>query len=485
MSDAIPPKVPIQIFDPDLNFVAEVDVCSSVTHTRGWNAPGPFSLKINWNITDDKGMIQYAALFEIGGFITIDNDGSKCGIITSIEKPIDEAGKQSQDIVVSGYEPTVIFNRRMVDVPSGSDFYTLNDPAETVIKTAVSAQAGPTATNVNRAFPLLSIAADQARGDTYLLSAAYTELLGELSACSVATRLGWFITLDRTNKLLVLDCALGNDLTAGNTPSAVFSTDYDTLRSATLKESNEQYKNLATVTGQGTGQLRTVLDVFNGTEPSGFDRFETTVNANNLTSTPDLTLKGSQQLDAFIYTKTLDASILAKSPLVYGSDYNLGDFVTVAAYDFSEDVQITAIQESWEPLGYDLVPTFDKAPPTITTQMAMSTKNQGAAIGNLGYPSSGSNANGLWIKFPDGTMMQTGRAPKPATGGGTLPISFPEDFFNTTYYVQITARSFGGQNFAVYHFNGADTVSGCQFSGAATANDQTVDWTAWGYWKSP
>jgi len=96
---------------------------------------------------------------------------------------------------------------------------------------------------------------------------------------------------------------------------------------------------------------------------------------------------------------------------------------------------------------------------------------------------SGSNANGKWIKFPDGTMMQTGRASKPAAGGGTLPIDFPIDFSDTTYFVQITARSFGGQNFALYHFNGADTVSGCQFSGAATANDQTVDWTVWGSWE--
>jgi len=380
----VPPQAPVQVFDSSLNFVGEVDAYSSLSHIRGWNGPGAWSVKINWSVMDDSKTIRYAALFAIGGYITIGGDGTKCGIITSIERPIDEGGKQSQDVVISGYEPTVIFNRRMVDVPSGQDFYTLNAPAETVIKTAVSAQAGPTATNANRAFPLLSIAADQGRGTTYLLSVAYTELLGELTNCSVATKLGFFITLDRTNKLLVLDCALGTDRTAGNNPAAIFSTDYDTLKSADLKESNEQFKNLATVTGQGTGQLRTVLDVFVGPEPVGFDRFETTVNANNLTSTPDLTSKGTQQLSTFGYTKTLDATILAKSQLVYQTDYNLGDFVTVEAYDFSDNVQITAIQESWEPLQYDLVPTFDKAPATITNQMATSAKNQGALVSNLG-----------------------------------------------------------------------------------------------------
>jgi hypothetical protein len=382
----VPPKAPIQVFDSSLNFVGEVDAYSSLSHVRGWNAPGAWSVKINWNVMDDSKTIRYAALFTIGGFVTIGGDGTKCGIITSIERPIDEGGKQSQDVVISGYEPTIIFNRRMIDVPAAQDFYTLNAPAETVIKTAVSAQAGPTATNANRAFPLLSIAADQGRGTTYLLSVAYTELLGELTNCSVATKLGFFISLDRTNKLLILDCALGVNRTSGNNPNAIFSSDYDTLKSADLKESNEQFKNLVTVTGQGTGQARPVLDVFTGTEPAGFARFETTVNANNLSTTPDLTSKGVQQLATFGYTKSLDATILAKSQLVYQTDYNLGDFVTVAAYDFSVDVQITAMQESWEALQYDLVPTFDKAPPTITSQMATSSKTIAAATSNLGLP---------------------------------------------------------------------------------------------------
>jgi hypothetical protein len=473
-----------------------VDTYSSLAHTRGWNAPGPWALKINWNITDDSGAIRYAALFELGGYITIGNDGTKCGIITSIEKAVDDSGKQGQDVTISGYEPTVIFNRRMVDVPSGQDFYTLNAAAETVIKTVISDQAGSTATNIKRAFPLLSIAADQGRGDTYLLSVAYTELLAELTNCSISTRLGWFMTLDRTNKLLVLDCALGNDLTAGNNPQAVFSTNYDTLKSATLNQNVEQYKNVATVAGQGTGQLRTVLDVYDGTEPSGVDRYEVFVNANNLTTTPDLTAKGSQAIDTYSYTKTLDASILAKSPLVYGENYNLGDFVTVAAYDYSENVQITAIQESWEPLLYDLIPTFDKAPATISTQMATSTKNQGAVVGNLGYPTSGSNANGSYIKFPDGTMCQRGSVTVTTnTGFGTnfyanveTAVTFPVPFTAVpdSIITGVNATTNVGSAF-ISNRSGSTPVSSTGFGAnvwmSANSTAFTVYWTAWGRWK--
>lgn len=481
----VPPQAPVQVFDSSLNFVGEVDAYSSLSHIRGWNAPGAWSVKINWNVMDDSKTIRYAALFAIGGYITIGGDGTKCGIITSIERPIDEGGKQSQDVVISGYEPTVIFNRRMVDVPSGQDFYTLNLAAETVIKTAVSAQAGPTATNANRAFPLLSIAADQGRGTTYLLSVAYTELLGELTNCSVATKLGFFITLDRTNKLLILDCALGTDRTAGNNPSAIFSTDYDTLKSADLKESNEQFKNLATVAGKGTGQARTVIDVFNGSEPVGFDRFETFVNGNNLTTTPDLTSKGTQQLSTFGYTKSLDATILAKSQLVYQTDYNLGDFVTVEAYDFSVDVQITAMQESWEALQYDLVPTLDKAPPTITSQMANSAKTTAAATSNLGLPTNQSSGTQtlysiggvVFTPFIEDTRNTTGTADRTETvielavgqtallnwacaitGGSTRNITFQLPATTGSYMVMVSvdART---SNTLGYTGNGMDVIS--------------------------
>lgn len=494
------PRAPIQIFDSNLNFVAEVDTYASLTHTRGWNAPGPFQIEINWNVHDDTGTIFYAQLFQVGGYITIDNDSRKCGLILAIEKPIDQGGKGSQNIKVSGFEPTILFNRRMIDVPSGSDFYTLNSNAETVIKTVISDQAGPTATNMKRKMPLLSIATNQGRGDNYLLSVAYTELLGELTNCSVATRLGFFIELDRANKRIILDCELGTDLTAGNNPAAIFSTNYDTLKSANLKTSLEQFKNLATVTGQGTGQLRPVLDVYTAPEPTGVDRFETYVNANNLLTTPDLTAKGSQTLDSFSYTKQLDAEILASSPLVYGQDYNLGDFVTVAAYDFSENVQITAIQESWQPLQYDLVPTFEKAPPTISGQMAISSKNLGSQVSNLGFPSSGSNANGKWTKFPGGKMMQSGTVTVTTNttfsalffASSDTVVTFPVQFVTIdSVMVTLQATSNAGTSSVGSAFlrnaSGTSPVSltGCAVNVWTSNNAQTytVYWEAWGTWQ--
>lgn len=379
-----PPKAPIQVFDSSLNFLGEVDTYESLTHMRGWNKPGDWSVAINWNIFDDSGMLRYASLFEIGGFITIGNDGFKNGIINSIDQPITSDGKQSQLITISGTEISGIFNWRLLNAPAGQDVYTLNAPAETVIKTIISDQCGPTSLNANRRFPLLTIATNQARGDNYLVSNAYTNLLDEIANCSIATLLGWSIYLDRANKQLVLDCALGNDLTAGKPDNAIFSTNYDTLLSADLITTNEQYRNLATVTGKGQGASRPVLDVYNGTEPSGFDRFETYVNANDKTSTPDLTLKGQAQLGTYKYTSTLEGMCLAKSPLTYGVNYNLGDFVTIEAYNYSLNKQITAIQESWGNLTYELTPTFDKAPATITSQMANSSANLGAQVSKLG-----------------------------------------------------------------------------------------------------
>src|SRR5512147_724847 len=454
----IPPKAPIQVFDSSLNFLGEVDTYESLTHVRGWNKPGDWSVAINWNIFDDSGMLRYASLFEIGGYITIGNDGYKNGIINAIDQPINSDGKQSQIVTISGTEIRGIFNRRLLNAPTGQDVYTLNAPAETVIKTIISDQCGPTALNANRKFPYLTIATNQARGDNYLVSNAYTNLLDEIANCSIATLLGWSIYLDRANKQLVLDCALGNDLTAGKPDNAIFSTNYDTLLSADLTTTNEQYRNLATVTGKGQGASRPVLDVYNGTEPSGFDRFETYVNANDKTSTPDLTLKGQAQLGTYKYTSTLEGMCLAKSPLTYGVNYNLGDFVTIEAYNYSLNKQITAIQESWGNLTYDLTPTFDKAPATITSQMANSSANLGAQVSKLGFSTSQLPD---WQPYPAGTyafpsgnqvategQLKIGAVTTaPTFGTGTILKAWYRDFGSTIdIYIRIQQTSTSGAN---------------------------------------
>ena len=431
-----PPKASIQVFDSSLNFLGEVDTYESLTHVRGWNKPGDWSVAINWNIFDDSKMLRYASLFQIGGYITIGNDGYKNGIINVIDQPITSDGKQSQLITISGTEISGIFNRRLLNAPAGQDVYTLSAPAETVIKTIISDQCGPTALNANRRFPYLTIATNQARGDNYLVSNAYTNLLDEIANCSIATLLGWSIYLDRANKQLVLDCALGNDLTAGQPNNAIFSTNYDTLLSADLITTNEQYRNLATVTGKGQGASRPVLDVYNGTEPSGFDRFETYVNANDKTSTPDLTLKGQAQLGTYKYTSTLEGMCLAKSPLTYGINYNLGDFVTIEAYNYSLNKQITAIQESWGNLTYELTPTFDKAPATITSQMANSSANLGAQVSKLGFSVS---QVPQWQPYPSGTYSfpsgnQTVASGVLAVGAQTTAPSFGTGAIMTAQY---------------------------------------------------
>ena len=400
MISDFPPKAPIQVFDSSLNFLGEVDIYSSLTHSQGWNKPGDWSLAINWNILDDTGNLRYAALFEIGGYITVGNDGYKCGIINTIDKPINQDGKLSQTVTISGAEPGVIFNRRLLNAPVGQDTYTLSAPAETIIKTVISDQCGPTATNIKRQFPLLEIATDQGRGESYLISNAYTNVLDEISACSIATTLGWFIYLDRANKKLVLDCALGNNLVAGQPRNAIFSTNHDTLQSAELSTTIGQYKNLATVTGKGKGSSRPVIDVYNGAEPSGFDRYESYVNANDKTSTPDLTLKGQALLGTYKYTSTLEGAALAKSPLIYGTDYNLGDYVTIQSYDFSLNKQITMVDESWSNLSYEIMPTFDKVPATITSQMANSSANLGAQVSKISTEDNYTEP--LWLPYPAG-----------------------------------------------------------------------------------
>jgi len=256
---------------------------------------------------------------------------------------------------------------------SGDEYYTINNSAETVMKTLVSQNGGPTDADASRKFSLLEIDTDADLGSTYLLKTRYTStVLAECSACSLATGTGFYIYLDLTNKKLRFQTAQGLDRSASQSvnPRAIFSTDYDTLKSATLDDNDSNYRNLAVVAGQGEGTARVIREVYAGSsEPTDLDRREMFVDARDLPTTGELDTRGAQKLEELSTIITADGAPLAYSPLVYGTDYDLGDIATLEVYDVARNVRITSVKESWAPLAYSIDMTFDRMPQTIQSQI--------------------------------------------------------------------------------------------------------------------
>ncbi len=348
-----------------LDFIAIIDDCQTIRFKRGWYQPGDFELTINKNTN-------YAGLFERKRIIQIGTDVHKCGVIESVENKIGPTGALSELITVKGRELTSYLDRRNILPPAGQAYYALasTTPAETVIKTILDSSLGPGA-SANRKDANLTIEANAALGNAYVLSARYDNLLTIVGNCCLATNSGVFAYLNHTTKKWVFGFSLGiNRTTSQSTNSqAVFSTDRETVLKSSMKDVDTGFKNLAFVGGQGEGENRTIITA-PSIEPTGIDRREMFVDARDLTLAASLLNRGLQKLAENQFVKFISSDVLAYSQLIYQQDYDVGDQVTIIQFGQTQDAFITSAEEYWANGVYNLTIGFDRSSPTLPSQVS-------------------------------------------------------------------------------------------------------------------
>ena len=346
-----------------------VDDYQTLSFKHGWYSPGTFTIVINKNTL-------YASQFQTERIIRIGEDKYKCGTITSIQNNIGPSGAISETLTITGHELPGWLDLRLTYPLAGSDYYTLSaaTPVETVIKSVISYNMGPTA-STGRPDTTMTIATDIARGGNYLLSTRYANLLSVVSDAALAMDVGVFAYLDIANKKWILDVGIGLDRTVGQStnPRAVFSTDRETIKEAQYTKSISNLKTVAITAGQGEGADR-VIRIIPATPATGRQRRELFVDARDLSLTASLDTRGQQKLDENSFTTFMSLQPLAYSTLQLGTDYNVGDRVTVQQFGVSVDLLITSGQEDWSAGNYNVTLGFDKASPSITSQA------QGTAI---------------------------------------------------------------------------------------------------------
>jgi hypothetical protein len=354
----------IAILDSTLSQVAVIDDYQSLLYTRAWHDVGSFEFIINSNLLQSEYVTK-------GNFILVDNNYRKIGIITETEKHVGRNGKIDETIRAKGYEAKYILSRRIVIPPSGSDRYQYTDDVETIMKNVVSSQI-VSATDTDRNDALITVSASAGIGPTIQISSRYKNLLEELQGLSLSTGCGYFMEFVPATKKLNFDISLGVDRTSGQTSNArvIFSSAYDTIKEATLTESEISYKNLAYIGGQGEGSARNVRTVFDGTEPTGLNRREYFIDARDLSSNTDLDARAADSLEANSFSMFIDASALEYGQFKYETDYNLGDIVTIQELGVSQDVRITSVSESWSAGSYDIQMTFDRSFPELNKQVS-------------------------------------------------------------------------------------------------------------------
>lgn len=350
---------PIRVIDKNFNLLAEIDDYEALIFTRSYHKYGQFELHININKKDtDK--------LQKDNLIIIGSDTKKVGIIRHRELKLDESGKQSETLLVKGFELKSVLGRRFTVPPAGQAYDYINNNAETVLKHYVDVNViNPT--NVNRRIKNLIIADNLNRGEQIKYQSRFKQLDSELEKISIVSGLGWTVYLDIQNKKWVFDVLEGKDLTSSqtNNPSVIFSVDFDNIKGQHFIDSELNYKNVAYVGGQGQGESREIVEI--NSEKSGLDRIETFIDARDIDIQEDLVDRGLQKLKELEPLQSFTSEVSTYGPFKYQEDWDIGDIVAVQnkKWNITLDSRITEVKEIYEPDRFSIEVTFGSNIPTI------------------------------------------------------------------------------------------------------------------------
>ncbi|MER2049878.1 MAG: siphovirus ReqiPepy6 Gp37-like family protein, partial [Solibacillus sp.] len=182
-----------------------------------WHGIGAIELRINR-------YKKYADTLQKGNLILVGSDLSKVFIVRHKEIELDSDGKITENWLIKGYALKSIVAQRITMPPVHTAYDNKSGSAETVMKHYVNTNlVNPM--DGKRRIPQLVIAPDLQRGSNISYSSRFKNLAEEMSTLSLASGLGWDVTLDIDNKLWVFDVMQGLDLTASQSvlPPVIFS----------------------------------------------------------------------------------------------------------------------------------------------------------------------------------------------------------------------------------------------------------------------
>lgn len=354
-----------------MDILAEIDNYESMFFNRSWHGIGAIELRINRHM-------KYANTLLKDNLILIGTDLNKVFIIKHREIELDENGKVTENWLIKGYALKSIISQRITMPPAHTAYDYKSGSSETIMKHYVNNNlVNPV--DSRRKIPQLVIAPDLQRGAHTTYSSRFKNVAEEVSTLSIASGLGWDVTLDIKNKKWVFDVVEGKSLIAGQSlnPPVIFSPQFDSLKSLQYTQSELNYKNVAIVAGQGEGIDRRVIEVGNFL---GINRHEIFIDARDVSETDDddqplpeqqiiqtLTDRGLQQLHELMQEEYLEGQILTNSPFNYQKDYDLGDVTTIQNIDWgiTMDARITEIKEVHETTGFSIEATFGNDRPTL------------------------------------------------------------------------------------------------------------------------
>lgn len=246
----------------------------------------------------------------------------------------------------------------------------LTGTAENAIRQLVNENAiNPTDTN--RIIPNLFLGVSAGLTDTIEKQVTGEHLDKVITEICTTYNYGWDIFI--TNNTLVLVVYTGTDRSYEQTdrPYVVFSDEFENLYNTDYQLNTKEYANTTLIGGEGEGLERTYTTVNNGN--SGLDRYETFTDARDISSNKGnedeipqsqylqlLQERGRENLASLAYTEGFSGEVLSDVAFKYGTDFFIGDIVTVInKYGIQKNVRVLSAIESEDESGTKLLPQFN------------------------------------------------------------------------------------------------------------------------------
>ena len=219
--------------------------------------------------------------------------------------------------------------------------------------------------DMRKKVPVFKMGGRSSVGTIIDFSTRFKQLDTEVYSLLEQDKMGLKCTVDLNAKLIYFSVYQGIDRTVSQkiNPRAIFALDFGTLNQAVTVRSNESFKSVGYVGGQGEGTERTILELPDANALSGLNRWEAFIDLSDAKTETELTSRGNIKLSEYnkLYTVRGDIGLSEKM------SYAIGDYVTVKDNKGNyENVQITGLSRQFSEANMEKrALVFGKAQATI------------------------------------------------------------------------------------------------------------------------
>jgi hypothetical protein len=318
----------------------------------------------------------------IGGFIRYSiHDYEHIGIVERFEKVLGKNGKASELWTVSGRGVEAILSTRIATyaTDSGTGYHT------------VSAVHGPDAmreyVNYNcidsskcgasRVITGLTLGTVSDVTTAVSYSARFQQITEILN--DIAMQIGgtYYLKWSGTGLNFTFETGFGSDVSS----VVKLSPEFDNVESFRYLFTSSDMKNVTYVGGIGTADSRDVDIVYNSTEPSGWDRRESFLEASDCLDTAAMLSRGISYLTTVSVQSVLEVGYQESNTFKYGIDFKIGDIVALVFPGvISTTSQIVSVTEEFTKDEHKTTLGLGRVYPNLTTVIKSDRKLSSAQV---------------------------------------------------------------------------------------------------------